>query len=122
MYDMLAGAGRDWETVIEGTPTEGRLRPRILPRDGVPMVVGNGVTVTPDGRFEDCLAPDVVVVPELSVGNDASLLQDLSPEVAWLRRWYGAGATPATACSESVLPADTALPAGRAPTTTPTSC
>src|SRR3546814_5512760 len=77
MYDMLAGAGRDWETVIEGTPTEGRLRPRILSRDGVPMVVGNGVTVTPDGRFEDCLAPDVVVVPELSVGNDASLLQDL---------------------------------------------
>src|SRR3546814_8359322 len=65
MYDMLAGAGRDWETVIEGTPTEGRLRPRILSRDGVPMVVGNGVTVTPDGRFEDCLAPDVVVVPEL---------------------------------------------------------
>src|SRR3546814_809771 len=93
MYDMLAGAGRDWEAVIEGRPTEGRLRPRILSRDGVPMVVANGVTVTPDGRFEDCLAPDVVIVPELSVGNDASLVQDLSPEVAWLRRWHGAGAT-----------------------------
>src|SRR3546814_20679576 len=93
MYDMLAGAGRDWEAVIEGRPTEGRLRPRILSRDGVPMVVANGVTVTPDGRFEDCLAPDVVIVPELSVGNDASLVQDLSSEVAWLRRWHCAGAT-----------------------------
>src|SRR3546814_18608410 len=86
MYDMLAGAGRDWEAVIEGRPTEGRLRPRILSRDGVPMVVANGVTVTPDGRCEDCLAPDVVIVPELSVGNDASLVQDLPPAVAWVRR------------------------------------
>src|SRR3546814_19062263 len=64
MYDMLAGAGRDWEAVIEGRPTEGRLRPRILSRDGVPMVVATGVTVTPDGRFEDCLAPDVVIRSE----------------------------------------------------------
>ena len=117
MYDMLAGAGRDWETVIEGRPTEGRLRPRILSRDGVPMVVGNGVTVTPDGRFEDCLAPDVVVVPELSVGNDASLLLDLSPEIAWLRRWYGAGATVATACSGTVVLAETGLLDGQPATT-----
>ena len=109
MYDLLAGAGRDWETVIEGTPTEGRLRPRILSRDGLPMVVANGVTVTPDGRFEDCLAPDVVVVPELSVANDASLLQDLSHEIAWLRRWYGAGATIATACSGTMVLAETGL-------------
>src|SRR3546814_19405999 len=62
MYDMLAGAGREWETVIEGTPTEGRLRPRTLSRDGVPTVVGNGVTVTPYGRFEVCLAADLVGV------------------------------------------------------------
>src|SRR3546814_493138 len=81
------------------------------------MVVGNGVTVTPDGRFEDCLAPDVVVVPELSVGNDASLLQDLSPEVAWLRRWYGAGATIATACSGAVVLAETGLLDGQSATT-----
>ena len=57
MYDLLAGAGRDWETFIEGKPTEGRLRPRILSRDGAPMTVGNGVRVTPDGSFEDLPAP-----------------------------------------------------------------
>src|SRR3546814_17106683 len=93
MYDMLAAAGRDWETVIEGTPTEGRLRSRILSRDGVPIVVGNGVTVTPDGRFEDCLAPDVVVDPKMRVGNEPSLLPDLSTEVAWLARGYAHGRT-----------------------------
>lgn len=117
MYDMLAGAGRDWEAVIEGKPAEGRLRPRILSRDGVPVAVANGVTVTPDGRFEDCLAPDVVVVPELSIANDASLLQDLSPEIAWLRRWYGAGATIATACSGTVVLAETGLLDGQPATT-----
>src|SRR3546814_14440693 len=81
------------------------------------MVVGNGVTVTPDGRFEDCLAPDVVVVPELSVGNDASLLQDLSPDVACLRRWYGAGAPIAPACSGAVVLAETGMLHGQSATT-----
>src|SRR3546814_10991003 len=114
---MRAGCGRDCGPVFEGTPPEGGWRPGTVSRDGVRMVVVNGVTVTPDGRFEDCLAPDVVVVPELSVGNEASLLQDLSPEVAWLRRWYGAGATIATACSGAVVLAETGLLDGQSATT-----
>src|SRR3546814_3117340 len=81
------------------------------------MVVAIGVTVTPDGRFEGCLAPDVVIVPERSVGNDASLVQDLSPEVAWLRRWHGAGATIATACSGTMVLAETGLLDGQPATT-----
>lgn len=117
MLDLLAGAGRDWETFIEGTPTEGRLRPRILSRDGRPMTVANGVRVTPDGRFEDCPRPHVVVVPELNVGLDAPFVQDFAPEIAWLRRWHAAGATIATACSGAVLLAETGLLDGHPATT-----
>lgn len=117
MFDLLASAGRDWETFIEGTPTEGRLRPRILSRDGLPMTVGNGVRVTPDGRFEDCPRPQVVVVPELNVTFDASSMQDLAAEIAWLRRWHDAGATIATACSGAVLLAETGLLDGHPATT-----
>src|SRR3546814_13326774 len=70
MYDMLAGAGRAWETVIEGTPTEGRLRPRILSRDGVPMGVGNGVPVTTHGRLAGLLAPDVGISDRRREGKE----------------------------------------------------
>jgi transcriptional regulator GlxA family with amidase domain len=117
MYDLLAGAGRDWETFIEGKPTEGRLRPRILSRDGQPMTVGNGVRVTPDGSFDDLPHPEVVCVPELNVTFGAALTDDLAAEIAWLRRWYDAGATIATACSGAVLLAETGLLDGHAATT-----
>ena len=92
MYDLLAGAGRDWETFIEGKPTEGRLRPRILSRDGEPMTVGNGVRVTPDGSFDDCRTPHVVCVPELNVTPDAALSPTTSPPRS---PGCGAGTTPA---------------------------
>lgn len=117
MYDLLSGAGRDWETFIEGKELEGRLRPRILSRDGKPMTVGNGVRVTPDGRFDDLPAPDVVCVPELNVPPGADFAARLAPELAWLRRWYDAGATIATACSGAVLLAETGLLDGHPATT-----
>jgi len=117
MYDLFAGAGRDWETFIEGNPTEGRLRPRILSRDGAPMTVGNGVRVFPDGRFADCPHPHVVCVPELNVPPGTSFAEELAPEIACLRRWHDAGATVATACSGAMLLAEAGLLDGQPATT-----
>lgn len=117
MYDLLAGAGRDWETFIEGVPTQGRLFPRILTRDGEPLTVGNGVRVCPDGRFEDCPAPAVVCVPELSNAPGEDFASELAVEIDWLRRWHERGATIATACSGTVLLAETGLLDGHAATT-----
>lgn len=118
MFDLLAGAGRDWETFIEGTPTPGPLRPRILSRDGEPITIANGVRLTPDGSFADCPRPDVVCVPELIVPPDLDRLGEiLDQEVDWLRRWYLQGATVATACSGAVLLAETGLLDGQPATT-----
>src|SRR3546814_19317622 len=39
------------------------------------------------------------------------------PEVAWLRRWHGAGATIATACSGTMVLAETGLLDGQPATT-----
>lgn len=118
MYDLLAGAGRDWETFIEGTPTEARLRPRILARDAAPMTVANGVRLVPDGAFADCAQPDVVCVPDLYVPPDLDgLAERFAPEIDCLRRWYAGGATIATACSGAVLLAETGLLDGHAATT-----
>lgn len=117
MYDLFAGAGRDWETFIEGKPTSSPLRPRILSRDGRPMTVGNGVRVIPDGSFQDSEVPDVVCVPEVNVAPDQSATSELADEIACLRRWFDAGATVATACSGAVLLAETGLLDGQPATT-----
>ena len=117
MHDLLAGAGRDWEVLMEGAQGEGPLRPRILSRDGLPVTIANGVLITPNGRFEDCPRPGVVVIPELAVAPGTVLAQDLLPEIEWLRRWHAAGATIATACSGAMLLAETGLLDGHQATT-----
>lgn len=117
MYDLLAGAGRDWEALIEGRPADAPLRPRIVSRDGQALEVGNGVRVTPHAALDDCLSAAVVCVPELAVPPDAAFTRQLAPEIAWLRRCYEHGATIATACSGAVLLAETGLLDGQPATT-----
>lgn len=117
MYDLFAGAGRDWETFIEGRPTEPPLLPRILSRDGRPLRTGNGVLVTPEGRFADCPDPDVVCIPELTVPPDADFAERLAPEIEALRQWHAAGAVIATACSGALLLAEAGLLDGEPATT-----
>lgn len=118
MFDLLAGAGRDWETFIEGTPTEGPLHPRILSRDAAPITVANGVRMVPDGTFADCPQPDVVCIPELYVPPELDALAErFAPEIECLQRWYAGGAIIATACSGAVLLAETGLLDGHPATT-----
>ena len=45
MYDLLASTGADWEMVVNGTPGQPRIEPRIVTRDGAPVCVGNGLRI-----------------------------------------------------------------------------
>lgn len=116
MYDVLASAGRDWASLVEGREAESVLDPRVVSfRGSGPMTLANGVQIVPDD--DDGVVPDVVCVPEVAVAPGAVLTESHRAEIAWLRRCHEDGAIVATACSGALLLAETGLLNGGEATT-----
>jgi transcriptional regulator GlxA family with amidase domain len=116
LYDILLSAGRDWGVIVDGRPGESAMQPVVVARTGGPLEISNGVRVTPDCTLDECPAPNVVCVPEVAVPPGESL-DGFDAEVAWLKHCHDAGATIATACSGSMLLAQTGLLDGSDATT-----
>lgn len=116
MFDVLASAGRDWASLVEGNEGESVLDPRVVSLRGAgSMTLANGVQIMPEEN--DGTLPDVVCVPEVAVAPGAALTESHRAEIAWLRRCYEAGAIVATACSGAILLAETGLLEGAEATT-----
>lgn len=116
MFDVLASAGRDWPSLVEGKMGVSVLDPIAVSLRGPgPMTLANGVQAMP--CEDDGTIPDVVCVPEVAVAPGANLAESHKAEIAWLRRCYDAGAIVATACSGAMLLAETGLLAGAEATT-----
>lgn len=104
--DLFHSAGRDWERIVSGEPGSAVLRPRVVAQTRAPIDVANGVRIVPDGTFADSPLPDVACVPEIAVPPGEPLAGRFLPEIAYLARCHGAGATLATACSGAMLLAE----------------
>ncbi len=116
IYDVLASAGRDWASLVEGREGKSVLEPKVVAAAGSrPMTIANGVRIVPDGRLE--AFPDVVCVPEIAVSPDANISESHSAEIEWLRCCYDQGSIVATACSGAILLAETGLLNGEEATT-----
>ena len=116
MYDVLASAGRDWASLVEGREGESVLDPRVVSfRGSGPMALANGVQIVPDD--DDGAMPDVVCVPEVAVAPGTALTESHRAEIDWLRRCHEGGAIIATACSGALLLAETGLLNGGEATT-----
>lgn len=108
MFDVLASAGRDWASLVEGREGESVLDPRVVSLRGHgTMAIANGIQIMPEE--DDGAIPDVVCVPEVAVAPGAVLNESHRAEIAWLRRCYEAGAIVATSCSGALLLAETGL-------------
>lgn len=109
LFDTLDSAGRHWQ-MLHGEPEPPRrFRPLVVSRDGGPLRVGGGVTVTPDASLAEAAACDVACVPTLEVHPGEALDGRYDAEVAWLRARRAAGALVASACSGAKLLAHTGL-------------
>jgi transcriptional regulator GlxA family with amidase domain len=117
MYDLFMSAGRDWAIIVEGRPAPGLLRPVVVARQPQPFEASNGVWIAPQAAIADVTTPDIVCVPEVTIPPGEPIEGRFAPEVDWLRRCHGAGATLATACSGAMLLAEAGLLDGNEATT-----
>lgn len=117
IYDLMAGARRDWRMLQDGTAVESPIRPVIVSRDGLPFVNGNGLEIRPQASFAQAPPPDVVCITDLMVAPAQPLDERYDAEAAWLRERYDAGATLCSACSGAALLARTGLLDGEEATT-----
>ncbi|HSQ11280.1 MAG TPA: helix-turn-helix domain-containing protein [Burkholderiaceae bacterium] len=108
LYDLFLSAGRDWGTIVDGRPGPSPMRPTVVSRFAESFTAANGVRLTPQQTLDECVAPDVICVPEVAI-PPGQPLDGFAAEVAWLKRCHANGATIAAACSGAMLLAQTGL-------------
>jgi transcriptional regulator GlxA family with amidase domain len=108
LVDVLSAAGNLWQALLREARRQ-LFRVRIVSTESRPFTCGNGIPVHPD--FDLATAPDasVVILPELRLGPDEPMHGRHPALVEWLRQRYRAGATLYSACSGSILLAETGL-------------
>jgi transcriptional regulator GlxA family with amidase domain len=109
MLDVLLAAGNIWQTLARSGSEQTLFRVRIVsPIDGL-FSCGNGIPVMPDCSIADNPRAGILILPELWLGPDEDI-QGRYPELMeWIRRKYQEGCTLYSACSGSIMLAETGL-------------
>lgn len=109
MLDVLSATGNVWQTLARtGTPRQ-LFRVRVVSSSERPFTCGNGIPVNPDCSVAEDPSAELIILPEMWLGPDESIHGRHPEIVEWLREQYGAGASLYSACSGSVLLAETGL-------------
>ena len=109
MLDMLSSAGRDYSFITKGVPGVQRIRPVVVSRRRDTFQASNGVLIHPDASLGECIAPDIVCIPDFFCVPGSSVANRFDDEIAWLRRCHAGGAVMSSACSGAVLLAEASL-------------
>jgi transcriptional regulator GlxA family with amidase domain len=108
LVDVLSAAGSIWQTLLRESPRP-LFRVRIVSIDRRPFTCGHSVPVHPDVGLDDEPRAPIVISPELWLGPDEPLTGRHPALVEWLRRCHRDGAWLYSACSGSILLAETGL-------------
>ena len=109
MYDLFAGAGRDWAYITTGVAGSSRMRPYIVASEPAGVQSANGIGIKADYVLDDCPEPAIVCIPDFSHQPGTNCEATYPTEAAWLRRCHASGATLASVCTSTMLLAATGL-------------
>jgi transcriptional regulator GlxA family with amidase domain len=113
MIDVLAAAGNLWQTMSGHGKELTLLRPRIVSPVGSRFRCGNGIPVEPDVSLAEAVSADILILPEIWL-RPAESFRGRYPELMeWIRNRYMQGAVIYSACSGSIMLAETGLLDGR---------
>lgn len=116
MLDVLAATGSIWQQLTGTEPLQQLIRPRIVSTTALPFQCGNGIPVMPHVGIETNPDAEIIILPELWLAPDEDLKGRYPDLMEWIRARYRAGATVYSACSGSIMLAETGLLNGRGAT------
>ena len=116
MVDVLSATGNLWQTLVRSNDEAKRFKVKIVSTLDRDFTCGNGIPVHPQVSIEDDPPARIIILPEIWLGPDESIHGRYPGLVEWIRRKYRQGAELYSACSGSILLAETGLLDGRSAT------
>ncbi|CAB3759070.1 GlxA family transcriptional regulator [Paraburkholderia solisilvae] len=113
MVDVLSVSGSLWEVMVGSGEERQLFTTRIVGRSTTPFSCKHGIPVTPDCSVHDNPFADVVILPEIWLRPEDSIKGRYDDLMEWLRVCYRRGASIYSACSGSILLAESGLLNGR---------
>ena len=109
MVDVLLAAGNIWQTLVRSETENKLFQVSIISPERAIFSCGNGIPVNPEFSIVDEPDADIVIMPELWLGPDEDLNGCYPELMTWIRHMYKQGATLYSACSGSVMLAESGL-------------
>lgn len=113
LLDVLSATGNLWQDLVGWECPQTLIRPQIVSDRRKPFLCGNGIPVRPHCCVADDPQPDIVILPEIWLGPDEDFSGRHSEIMDWIRSSYRRGASIYSACSGSVMLAESGLLNGR---------
>jgi len=116
MVDVLLAAGNLWQTLVRSDTHHSSFNVRIVSNHKQVFSCGNRIPVIPDCAIDENPSADIIILPELWLGPDETI-QGRYPQIMdWLRSQYQQGSFMYSACSGSIMLAESGLLDGCAAT------
>lgn len=109
MIDVLGATGNIWQTLMRAELEAPAFNVTIVSGSLEPFVCLNGIPVRPQAALGDDPRPGIVILPEIWLGPDESFHGRYPELMAWIRRRHADGAHIYSACSGSVVLAESGL-------------
>lgn len=113
MIDVLSSTGNLWQTLARTKGGDHLFNVKIVSNQQNTFTCGNGIPVVPQEFIKEDPSADVIILPEIWLGPDESIKGRYPALVDWIYRKYKQGANIYSACSGSILLAETGLLDGR---------
>ena len=116
MVDVLSSAGNLWQTLIRSDVQQTLFNVRIVSTTKAAFICGNDIPVQPHVSIHDDPSAQIIILPEMWLGPDESMQGRYPALLNWIQRKHEQGSEICSACSGSILLAETGLLNGRTAT------